>query len=292
MYEMDQYTVSLLHFDDGIKDESGKVWTLGGGAVVSNSQKKYGSSSLFLDASKGSYISTPDSTDFDFQSGDFTFDFDVFFNNLPADVTTSKGVAGFFGKRHSYNANDSFNFEYTGYNKTLEYAQNGTTNGCESGSANWNPNVGQWYHVALVKKQNTIIFFVDGKKISSSTVTQPINHTSEILTVGALNNVGSPDYFFDGYIDEFRISNIARWIDDFDPDPVNQALLVVTMLDSSDREFQLSATEIDGFVNWYNHHASADTASYSLSKNIGVQGSKEYLSFEKIISFEVIQLTK
>jgi hypothetical protein len=27
MYEMDQYTVSLLHFDDGLKDESGKVWT-------------------------------------------------------------------------------------------------------------------------------------------------------------------------------------------------------------------------------------------------------------------------
>lgn len=68
--------------------------------------------------------------------------------------------------------------------------------------------------------------------------------------------------------------------------PTGQALLRVTMIDSSEREYRLPMSEIDGFVNWINHHANSDTLSYPLSKI----GSKEHLLFDKIISFEVIPL--
>jgi hypothetical protein len=74
--------------------------------------------------------------------------------------------------------------------------------------------------------------------------------------------------------------------------PTGQALLRVTMLDSSEREYQLSNIEIDGFINWYNRTVGTGTTSYVLNKNIGLQFSKEYLAFDKIISFEVIPLTK
>lgn len=57
------------------------------------------------------------------------------------------------------------------------------------------------------------------------------------------------------------------------------------MSDSSEREYKLSTAEIDGFVNWFNHY---DTKSYMLNKAAG----KEYLAFDKIISFEIIPLTK
>ncbi|MBP2632061.1 MAG: hypothetical protein H6Q70_2689 [Firmicutes bacterium] len=63
-------------------------------------------------------------------------------------------------------------------------------------------------------------------------------------------------------------------------------LLRVTMIDSSEREYRLSATESDGFVTWFNNHVSTDTTSYAI--NDSVDRSKEYLSFEKIISFKVI----
>lgn len=62
------------------------------------------------------------------------------------------------------------------------------------------------------------------------------------------------------------------------------------MIDSSEREYQLTTTEIDGFINWINNHTSGDPASYILIKNIGLRSSKEYLLFDKIISFEVIEL--
>ncbi len=58
------------------------------------------------------------------------------------------------------------------------------------------------------------------------------------------------------------------------------------MIDSSEREYRLTDTEADGFVNWYNQHISTDTMSYAI--NDSVDRSKEYLSFDKIISFMVI----
>ncbi len=69
-----------------------------------------------------------------------------------------------------------------------------------------------------------------------------------------------------------------------------QGLLWVTMIDSSEREYQLSSTEIAGFVNWHQNHSSTDTASCMLNKKNGLQSSKDYLAFEKIICFEVIPL--
>lgn len=73
-----------------------------------------------------------------------------------------------------------------------------------------------------------------------------------------------------------------------EPEDPEQALLRVTVIDSSDHDYQLSSTEIDGFINWFMNHTNTDTAGYLLTKKTGTQNSKEYLAFDKIISFEVI----
>ncbi|MBP2633993.1 MAG: hypothetical protein H6Q70_4621 [Firmicutes bacterium] len=76
----------------------------------------------------------------------------------------------------------------------------------------------------------------------------------------------------------------------YNPDiKTEEALLRVTMLDSSERDYQLSTTEIDGFINWYMKHTSTDTTGYMLTKKVGTEVSKEYLTLDKIISFEVIE---
>lgn len=74
------------------------------------------------------------------------------------------------------------------------------------------------------------------------------------------------------------------------PTPAGKSLLRVTMIDSSERDYQLTIAEIDGFVNWYNRTVNTGTTGYMLAKKIGTQNSKEYLAFDKIISFEVITL--
>ncbi|MBP2632047.1 MAG: hypothetical protein H6Q70_2675 [Firmicutes bacterium] len=70
--------------------------------------------------------------------------------------------------------------------------------------------------------------------------------------------------------------------------PEGIELLRVTMLDSSEREYRVSTAEIDGFVNWYTRTIGTGSSCYAL-KDI-VDNSKEYLAFEKIISFKVIPL--
>lgn len=69
-----------------------------------------------------------------------------------------------------------------------------------------------------------------------------------------------------------------------------EAVLRVTMIDSSEREYELTTGEIDGFINWFNNHTSGDPASYMLNKSTGLRTSKEYLAFDKIISFEVTEI--
>lgn len=74
------------------------------------------------------------------------------------------------------------------------------------------------------------------------------------------------------------------------PGENGQGLLRVTMTDSSEREYKLTNGEIDGFINWFNNHTSGDPASYMLNKSTGLRTSKEYLAFDKIISFEVSEI--
>lgn len=70
----------------------------------------------------------------------------------------------------------------------------------------------------------------------------------------------------------------------FMPVEKGEAVLRVTMIDSSEREYKLPMGEITGFVNWYDREMGTGTTVYMLNK---MTGSKEYLAFDKIISFEV-----
>jgi hypothetical protein len=60
------------------------------------------------------------------------------------------------------------------------------------------------------------------------------------------------------------------------------------MTDSSEREYTLSMAEINGFIEWFNRPVGTGTTGYVLTKM--TPNTKEYLAFDKIISFEVKDL--
>lgn len=102
-------------------------------------------------------------------------------------------------------------------------------------------------------------------------------HIVEIATNGSGNyNFDAIDIDDTGYLVE--------------PVVFGHGLLRITMNDSSEREYKLSSSEIDDFITWFNRTIGTGTTGYVFNKS--VQNSKEYLSFEKIISFEVIPLTE
>ncbi|VBB09232.1 Hypothetical protein LUCI_4522 [Lucifera butyrica] len=77
--------------------------------------------------------------------------------------------------------------------------------------------------------------------------------------------------------------------------PSGHGLLRITMSDSSEREYELSDDEINKFIEWCNRTVGTGNAYYAFDKTYNVgefKNRKEYLMFEQIISFEVMELTK
>ncbi len=80
-------------------------------------------------------------------------------------------------------------------------------------------------------------------------------------------------------------SNEASAVISDEPVEKKNAILRVTMTDSSEREYKVAKEEAAGFVGWMSRAVGTGTAVYALNK--AVTESKEYLVFDKIISFEV-----
>ncbi len=78
-----------------------------------------------------------------------------------------------------------------------------------------------------------------------------------------------------------------------DPSTVtgNRAILVISFINGKEKEYDLSAMEIDKFVNWYDGRSEGLGKSYfTIQKHSNVKpfiGRKEYIKFENIESFEI-----
>jgi hypothetical protein len=288
MYEIDEYTVSLLHFDDGIKDETGKVWTAKNGASVSTAQSKFGNSSLYLNGIN-QYLVIPYDSSFDFSSGDFTVEFWVKFPSAPKPTQTFAGMANTTIEKSPsdvqwgiYTSSGIIDSEVC--SGQIQY----------TGNSSSVPSIDTWYHVAIVKNGTTFLQFINGILTSSTTCSATLNSNTAF---GMLIGVDTwSNAYANCYMDEFRISKIARWSSNFDPNVALRALLVVTMSDDIQKEYDLSMDEINAFTTWYDTRAiGTGLPHYIFNKDFNLgpfQSRKDYLVFDKIENFEVMEYTK
>jgi hypothetical protein len=68
-----------------------------------------------------------------------------------------------------------------------------------------------WHHIALVRQGTSYKLYIDGTLDNSGTTTR--THTQQDIEIGGQ----SGDRWFVGYLDEIRLSNIARWTINFTP---------------------------------------------------------------------------
>lgn len=209
----DYYTKSLLHFDgadaattflDQGAGGASHAWTASGNAQLDTAQSKFGGASLLCDGT-GDFISTPSHADFLFASGDYTIDCWI----RPNSVATNQGVI------NKINAG--------GYSPWEIYIATGTIRLYASSSgSSWDilnalnfgtVSTGTWYHVAMVRSGNNYLAFLDGALNNSATSSlTPLSDSSSIL-IGR----HSAGVDFNGWIDEVRFSNTARWTAAFTP---------------------------------------------------------------------------
>lgn len=169
------------------------------GVEVSGAQSKFGEKSLYFNGS--SFLTTPS---WNLGTADFTIDWWEYVTG-----------GGFPTRFHTqYNAATGFLVTWSDGNS---YAG--------SGASGWNVFAGvklidtvlnQWVHRAIVKSGNTWSSYKNGVLFwSGSSNESPYYSQDGKSSVGAY--MESDPNFFAGYIDEFRVSDIARWTSDFTP---------------------------------------------------------------------------
>jgi len=140
----------------------------------------------------------PASADWNFGTGDFTIDMWVYLESGPS-------YQHFF----AVNTQSTFALKYaTGDNLLYLYANGlmiGYTIDLEDSA---------WHHLALVKSNGTLYLFNNGTLLTTaSNSTNFVNSDSLTAIIGT----GWSNEYYKGYIDEFRISHVARWIESFTP---------------------------------------------------------------------------
>jgi hypothetical protein len=199
-YTSDANTKLLLHLDNNVTDSGSLGLTITNTDVTfSDTVYKFGYSGVFNGSS--AYLSVPDNAAWDFGTEDFTIDFWVRFDVLDAIqflFCSSEVMSTSWIRAHySSTANNSFDLYVMG----VYY-----------GFA-WYPSIDTWYHIAVVRAGSSLKIYVDG--IAKQTVEDSTNITNGAYAIW-IGQQYVPGNRLNGYIDEFRISNIARWTTNFD----------------------------------------------------------------------------
>jgi hypothetical protein len=143
MYEVDEYTVPLLHFEDGLKDECGNAWTKVGDRVISSDQEAVGNSSLYTPAK--SFL-TSTNNGYVFGNGDSTIDFWMYYESGYSGITSAE-----------FDSSNGIFIQSVG----ISFGNNTYSTAVITKTPGFIPN--EWAHYALVRKSGTVYWFQKGQ---------------------------------------------------------------------------------------------------------------------------------
>ncbi len=208
---IDANTVLMLHCDGSngsttFTDSSPtpKTVTPNGDAKVSTADSKFGGASLLLDGS-GDYLAITDHADFTW-AGQFTIDFWIKTSTSTQDTVFRRVIC--------LGTDAAASIQLLFYN-----GSGATTNiGFHTNSMIITGSIavadGNWNHVALSRDgSNNCRLFVNGVQ-SGSTASNSTTFDAGTINIGRYSGGNG---HVNGYIDEIRFSNIARWTSGFTP---------------------------------------------------------------------------
>ena len=172
-------------------------------ADVSTTEKKFGTHSVYFDGT-GDYLTVPAHSDFQVTSSD----------TVTIDFWAKRGTTGsqkhFCGGNTWSGVNESSWIFDWGANGTLRFANytNSFTTSAQTHDTNW-------HHIALVSDSGSQTVYFDGVSIGTGSITSTWGSSTAVLRIGSSGNNPGQGEEWNGYIDEFRWSDVARWTSNF-----------------------------------------------------------------------------
>jgi len=196
--------VSILLHGDGTNgsttftdsSSNNHTLTVNGDTQISTAQSKFGGSSMYFDGT-GDFLTVSDSS-LALGTGEYTIELWVYILSAAAlEAIASCGTS----------AGGSWQLRF-GNNGIIDFRVG--TNTKLSATISFNT----WHHLAVTRdSSNTGRMFLNGTIEDSSTFTN--DHSQDALKIGVNRSVGN---YFDGYIDDFRITKgVARYTSNFTP---------------------------------------------------------------------------
>ncbi len=187
-------------------------------------QKKFPTSSIKLDGN-GDWLTVPDHNDFALGTDPFTIEFWFWKESVPSNsyhAIMSKGSPG------SDNYNGDFDIMY-GADEYI-YVYRLVDDNYSWVQSDNKVSIKQWHHLAIVREgigTNQMKLYIDGKIEATWTKTNSVYDSARPLYIGKQQFYAGTDFgYFDGYMEEIRITKYARYIADFSvptgPFPVSQ----------------------------------------------------------------------
>ena len=151
----------------------------------------------------GSYVGAPDSDLWAFGANDFTIELWANWDFNPVGSIGHPGTI-FIGNDEGPGTTNKWFFALGG--GFLNFHINGPSIGGRFFPlVSFNPTVGQWYHLAVTRRGNTYIIYVNGVLAGSATDNGIIPNPNSALTIGQAESLG----FMNGRLDEITIYNRA-----------------------------------------------------------------------------------
>jgi len=235
------------------------TWTLLNTSPCSNTQATI--SNVYFPACANDVIDFDGSNDnIDFEdnfnlSGDFSLELWIKPNVTDGNIKT------ILSKRNADNVNTGYDLRYV--NNTIQFRWNG------SGqiSAN-NISTNRWYHVALTHNGSTYRLYIDGILRTSTTGSAPTSNTMNFL-LGAMDRLNStPTNFFDGWMDELRIWNVALSIDQIH-EMMNQEIEDNGLVRGSTLGLDITGLNWSNLLAYYQMNQSTDLSGGYLANIAG-----------------------
>lgn len=216
-FQDDANTLLLLHFDGAdastvFVDDVGVRAKIGitaiGNAQIDTAQSKFGGASALFDGT-GDKLTSP--TDISLNSSYWTVEYWIRINSQAGSYTNTIGIwtdnassaTEWYFTCNAFSGTGKMGFQYL------------NTSGTNSGQIAFGSSLatGAWQHHAFVNNNGTVTAYLNGVSQGTHTLNGSVRsgQSNPVLKIGGLDAAG----YFNGHLDEIRISNTARYTANF-----------------------------------------------------------------------------